>query len=103
MPIAQDHDMIQAFSPGRADESFDVSVRPERAGRSWSAPDAHRLGLTPEKCLDFQRQNRRKPAVSQALESLDKISCRDKGSAANLGAEVDGGHIHGPWQLQADA
>jgi hypothetical protein len=41
------------------------------------------LGLTPEKCLDFQRQNRRKPAVSQALESLDKISCRDKGSAAN--------------------
>jgi hypothetical protein len=52
MPIAQDHDMIQAFSPGRADEPFDVSVRPEPAGRSWSVPDAHRLGLTPEKCLD---------------------------------------------------
>jgi len=49
MPIAQDHDMIQAFSPGRADEPFDVSVRPEPAGRSWSVPDAHRLGLTPEK------------------------------------------------------
>jgi hypothetical protein len=25
------------------------------------------------------------------------------GSAANLGAEVNGGHIYGPWQLQADA
>jgi hypothetical protein len=43
MPIAQDHDMIQAFSPDRADEPFDVSILPRRAGRSWSVPDAHRL------------------------------------------------------------
>jgi hypothetical protein len=41
MRFAQDHDMIQAFSPDRADEPFDVSVLPGRAGRSWSIADAH--------------------------------------------------------------
>jgi hypothetical protein len=40
MRLAQDHDMIQAFSPDRADEPFDVSVLPGRAGRSWSVPAA---------------------------------------------------------------
>jgi hypothetical protein len=41
MRLAQDHDMIQAFSPDRADEPFDVSVLPGRARRSWSVSDAH--------------------------------------------------------------
>jgi hypothetical protein len=43
MRFAQDHDMIQAFSPDGTDESFYVSVLPGRAGRRWSVPDAHRL------------------------------------------------------------
>ena len=42
MGLAQDHGMIQAFSPDRADEPFDMSVLPGRAGRSWSVPDAAR-------------------------------------------------------------
>ena len=41
MRLAQDHDMIQAFAPDRADEPFNVSVLPGRAGRSWSVPDAY--------------------------------------------------------------
>jgi hypothetical protein len=39
--LAQDHDMVQAFSPDRADEPLDVSVLPGRAGRIWSVPDVH--------------------------------------------------------------
>jgi hypothetical protein len=39
--FAQDHDMVQAFSPDRADEPFNLSVLPGRARRSWSVPDAH--------------------------------------------------------------
>jgi hypothetical protein len=42
MGFAQDHDVIEAFSPDRADEPFDVSVLPGRAGRDWSIPNAHR-------------------------------------------------------------
>ena len=41
MCFAQDHDMIQAFSPDGADKPFDVSVLPGRAGRGWSVPNAH--------------------------------------------------------------
>jgi hypothetical protein len=41
MRLAQDHDMIQAFSPERADEPLDVSVLPGRSRRSWSVPNAH--------------------------------------------------------------
>ena len=39
--FAQDHDLVQAFSPDRADEAFDVSVLPRRSRRRWSVPDAH--------------------------------------------------------------
>ena len=42
MRFAQDHDVIQSFSADGADEPFDVSVLPGRAGRGWSIPDAHR-------------------------------------------------------------
>ena len=38
--FAQDHDMIQAVSSDRADEPFDMSILPGRAGRRWSIPDA---------------------------------------------------------------
>jgi hypothetical protein len=41
MRFAQDHDMVQALSPDRADESFDVSILPGRSRRSWSVPNAH--------------------------------------------------------------
>ena len=41
MRFGQDYDMVQAFSPDRADEPFNVSVLPGRARRSWSVPDAH--------------------------------------------------------------
>ncbi len=34
--------MIQAFLADRADETFDVSILPGRAGCGWSIPDAHR-------------------------------------------------------------
>ena len=39
--VAQDHDMVQALSPDRADESFDVSILPGRSRRGWSVPNAH--------------------------------------------------------------
>jgi hypothetical protein len=42
MGLAQDQEMVQAFSPDRADEPFYVSVLPGRAGRGWSVADAHR-------------------------------------------------------------
>jgi hypothetical protein len=35
MGLAQDQDMVEAFSPDRADEPFYVSVLPGRAGRGW--------------------------------------------------------------------
>ena len=41
MRFAQDHDVVQAISPDRADEAFDVPILPGRAGRRWSVPDAH--------------------------------------------------------------
>ena len=39
--VAQDHDMVQALSPDRANESFDVSILPGRSRRGWSVPNAH--------------------------------------------------------------
>src|SRR5260370_6711400 len=48
MGLAQDQDMVQAFSPDRADEPFYVSVLPGRAGRSWSVADAHRPDPLPD-------------------------------------------------------
>ena len=39
--FAQDHDMIQAVSPDRADEPFDVSVLPGRSRCRWSVADTH--------------------------------------------------------------
>src|SRR3979490_2281046 len=42
MGLAHDQDMVQAFSPDRADEPFDVSILPGRARRGWSVADTHR-------------------------------------------------------------
>ncbi len=39
--FAQHHDMIQALSPDRTDEPFDVPILPGRSRRRWSVPDAH--------------------------------------------------------------
>jgi hypothetical protein len=39
--VAEDHDVVQAFSSDRADEAFDVSVLPGRSWCRWSVPDAH--------------------------------------------------------------
>ena len=39
--VAPDHDVVQALSPDRADESFDVSILPGRSRRGWSVPNAH--------------------------------------------------------------
>jgi hypothetical protein len=41
VPLAQDHDMVQAFSSDRTDEAFDVSVLPGRSRGRWSGADAH--------------------------------------------------------------
>ena len=40
--------MVEAFSPDRADEPFNVSVLPGRAGRGWSVADAHRPDPLPD-------------------------------------------------------
>jgi hypothetical protein len=48
MGLAQDQDMVQAFSPDRADEAFYVSVLRRRAGRGWSVADAHRPDPLPD-------------------------------------------------------
>lgn len=40
--LAEDHDVVQAISPDRADEAFDVPILPRRSGRRWSVPNAHR-------------------------------------------------------------
>ena len=40
--FAEDHDVVQALSPDRADEAFDVPILPRRPWRRWSVPDAHR-------------------------------------------------------------
>jgi hypothetical protein len=39
MGLAQDQDMVQAFSPDRADEPFSVSVLPGWARCGWSVSD----------------------------------------------------------------
>src|ERR1700730_14247036 len=40
--------MVEAFSPDRADEPFNVSVLPGRAGRGWSVADGHRPHPLPD-------------------------------------------------------
>jgi hypothetical protein len=34
------HDMVQALSPDRTDEPFDVPILPGRSWRRWSVPEA---------------------------------------------------------------
>jgi hypothetical protein len=41
--LADDHDMIEAVPPDRADQSFDVAVLPRPAWRGRSVEDAHGL------------------------------------------------------------
>jgi len=41
--LADDHDMVEALPPDRADQSFDVAVLPWRARRGRSVADAHGL------------------------------------------------------------
>ena len=43
MCLAEHHDMIEALTPDRADEAFNMTILPRRAGRDRSVPDAHRL------------------------------------------------------------
>ena len=47
MPFAKDYDVIEAFPPDRADETFTVSILPGGARGCWSVPNAHRLS-TPD-------------------------------------------------------
>src|SRR5260370_1369097 len=42
MGLAQDEDMIEAFSPDRADEPFHMPVLPGRAGGGWAVAYTHR-------------------------------------------------------------
>jgi hypothetical protein len=39
--VAQDHDMVQALSPERADQPFDVPILPGRPRCGWSIPNSH--------------------------------------------------------------
>src|SRR5216683_863305 len=39
--FAQDHDMVQALSPDRTDQPFDMTILPRRPRRSWSVPNPH--------------------------------------------------------------
>jgi len=41
--LADDHDMVEAFPPDRADQPLDMAVLPWRARRGWSVADAHGL------------------------------------------------------------
>jgi hypothetical protein len=41
MRFARDDDVVEAFSPDRADESFDVSVLPGRSRQCRSVPNSH--------------------------------------------------------------
>jgi hypothetical protein len=38
---AQDHDVVQALPPDRADEPFGAAILPRRPRRSWSIPNSH--------------------------------------------------------------
>jgi hypothetical protein len=42
MHFAQNHDLIQAFSPDRADQPLHMPILPRRPRCGWSIPDAHR-------------------------------------------------------------
>jgi hypothetical protein len=39
--LDEHHQMMEAFSPSRANEALDVSVLPGRACRNWMMADAH--------------------------------------------------------------
>ena len=41
MHFTQDHDMIQALSPDRADQPLRMAILPGRPRRRWSVPNAH--------------------------------------------------------------
>lgn len=42
MRFAEHHDVIEALTPDRADETLDMAVLPRRAGRGGSVPYIHR-------------------------------------------------------------
>ena len=39
--FVQNHYMVQALSPDRADQPFDVTILPRRPRRGWSVPNPH--------------------------------------------------------------
>jgi hypothetical protein len=39
--FAQDNDVVQALSPDRTDQPFDMTILPRRPRRSWSIPNSH--------------------------------------------------------------
>jgi hypothetical protein len=41
MALANDHDVIKAFSSDRADQAFAVSILPRRAWGGWFVANAH--------------------------------------------------------------
>ena len=57
VPLAEDDDMVKAFSPDRADQPFRISILPWRAGRDWPVTNAH--GTKPP---DEKRARSRNPA-----------------------------------------
>jgi hypothetical protein len=42
MPFAKDHDVVEAFPPDQADETFAISILPGGPRGCWSVPNAHR-------------------------------------------------------------
>ena len=42
MPFAKDYDVIEAFPPDRADETFAISILPGGPRGCWSVSNAHR-------------------------------------------------------------
>ena len=42
MPFAKDHNVVEAFPPDRADETFAISILPGGTRGRWSVPNAHR-------------------------------------------------------------
>src|ERR1700756_5278153 len=41
MPVAQDHDMVEALASDRSDQPFNMTVLPRRAWRDRPIPDTH--------------------------------------------------------------
>ena len=42
MPFAKNHDVVEAFPPDRADETFAISILPGGPRGCWSVSNAHR-------------------------------------------------------------